>query len=153
MEDGSPPRMNEKIQLAMQGIMDNSNFVIAIAVGLFGVLTLFVQLAVPEHEPKSLPFSTSLLIWITLTVAYWALIVLGLVAHAYHRMNTAIIETYIKEHYRDYKEDMKSATKGNWIMTLVIKRFWLDKPTEKVNKGYNMLTLLFYNSILSIFWN
>jgi hypothetical protein len=38
---------------------------------------------------------------------------------------------------------MKSATKGNWIMTLAIKRFWLDKPTEKVNNEYNFLTISF----------
>ena len=66
-----------------------------------------------------------------------------LVAHAHHRMNVAIIETYFKDHYRDYKEEMKSATKGNWIMTLAIKRFWLDKPTEKVNNEYNFLTVSF----------
>lgn len=141
MEDGSLPRINEKMQLAMQGVMDNSNFAIAIAVGIFGFLALFVQIAV---APKPLPFPTYWVIWITLTVAYWVLIVLGMVAHAHHRMNVAIIETYIKEHYGDYKEDMKSATKGNWIMTLAVKRFWLDKPTEKVNKEYNVLTVSFF---------
>ena len=45
MVDGSSERINEKIQFAMQGAMDNSNFAIAIAVGVFGVLTLFVQIA------------------------------------------------------------------------------------------------------------
>jgi hypothetical protein len=139
MEDDSPPRINEKMQLAQQGVMDNSNFAIAIAVGIFGVLTLFVQISEREW-----PFPTVWVVWITLTVAYWVLIVLGMVAHAHHRMNVAIIETYIKKHYSDYKEDMISATKGNWIMTLAIKDFWLDKPTEKVNKEYNMLTLSFF---------
>ena len=131
MEDGFPARINEKIQLAMLVVMDNSNFAIAIVVGLFGVLTLFVQISEPEHGSR--PFPISLVILITLTVAYWVLIVLGLVAHAYHRMNTAIIEPYIKEHYRDYKEDMKSATKGNWIMTLAIKAL-LARQTNRKSK-------------------
>jgi hypothetical protein len=138
MEDSLPPRIKEKMQLAQQGVMDNSNFAIAIAVGIFGVLTLFVQIA--GHKPL---FPIDLIIWITLTVSYWVLIVLGMVAHAHHRINVAIIETYIKGHYQQYKEDMKNATKGNWIMTLAIKRFWLDKPTEKVNKEYNFLTISF----------
>ena len=131
----------KKSSLQCKVVMDNSNFAIAIAVGIFGVLTLFVQIAQPDSfNPYD---AKSLIIWITLTVAYWVLIVLGLVAHAHHRMNVAIIETYIKDHYREYKEDMKSATKGNWIMTFAIKRFWLDKSTEKVNKEYNFLTVSF----------
>jgi hypothetical protein len=136
MVDCSSERINEKMQFAMQGVMDNPNFAIAIAIA---VGTLFVQIA--EHDSPY--YAISWIIWITLTVAYWVLIVLGFVAHAHHRMNVAIIETYIKDHYLEYKEDMKSATKGNWIMTLAIKRFWLDKPTEKVNNEYNFLTVSF----------
>jgi hypothetical protein len=130
MEDGSP---SGKIQLAMDGVMDNSKFAIAIAVGIFGILTLFVQIAIAQPESFDPLTPKNLVIWITLTVAYWVLIVMGLVSHAYHRMNTAMVEN-IKKSYQEYKEDMRNATKGNWIMTLAIKRFWLDKPTEKVNK-------------------
>lgn len=64
MVDGSSERINEKIQLAMQGVMDNSNRAIAIAVRIFGVLTLLVQIAQPNSFD---PYDTkSLIIWITL---------------------------------------------------------------------------------------
>jgi hypothetical protein len=76
-------RVKEKIQFAIQGVMDSSNFAIAIAVGIFGVLTLFIQL----HEiESSLDPLTSLIARITLSVAYWILILMGLVAHASNRM-------------------------------------------------------------------
>jgi hypothetical protein len=48
MVGDSPERIKEKIQFAIQGVMDSSNFAIAIAVGIFGVLTLFMQISDPE---------------------------------------------------------------------------------------------------------
>jgi tetrahydromethanopterin S-methyltransferase subunit E len=107
-------RVKEKIQFAIQGVMDSSNFAIAIAVGIFGVLTLFIQL----HEiESSLDPLTSLIARITLSVAYWILILMGLVAHASNRMYNAAIENYIDNHYSDYKEDLQNAMKGNRIMS------------------------------------
>jgi hypothetical protein len=40
-------------------------------------------------------------------------------------MNNAIMETYVKDHYIDYRDDMKMATKGNWIMNLAANRPYL----------------------------
>lgn len=33
------------------------------------------------------------------------------------RMSNAVIETYVNDHYNDYKNNMKKATEGNLIMT------------------------------------
>jgi hypothetical protein len=37
------------------------------------------------------------------------LVILGLIARAHYRMNNAVIETYVKDHYIDYKDDMKKS--------------------------------------------
>ena len=46
---------------------------------------------------------------LVLTIAYWMLVILGLIARAHYRMNNAVIETYVKDHYTDYKDDMKKS--------------------------------------------
>jgi hypothetical protein len=127
---------SEKIQFAIQGVKDSSNFAIAIAVGIFGVLTLFMQI----HEEGS---SASWIARITLSVAYWILILMGLVAHASNRMYNAAIENYINNHYSDYKEDLRNAMKGNRIMSWTINLLWLNKTTERINTNYNILTISF----------
>jgi Ca2+/H+ antiporter len=132
--------IREKIQFAIQGVMDNSNFAIAIAVGIFGVLTLFVQI---YEEELKLDDSAKLVARITLSVAYWVLIAMGLVAHAHHRMYNAVIENYIRGDYPEYKEDLRRATKGSRIMSLAISRLWLNKTTERINKDYNFITASF----------
>ena len=80
---------------------------------------------------------------ITLSVAYWVLITMGLVAHAHHRMYNAVIENYIRSDYPDYKEDLQRAIKGNRIMSMAITRLWLDKTTERINIDYTIITVSF----------
>lgn len=139
-------RVKEKIQFAIQGVMDSSNFAIAIAVGIFGVLTLFIQIYDAE---SSMGQVASWMARITLSVAYWILILMGLVAHASNRMYNAAIENYIDNHYSDYKEDLQNAMKENRIMSWTINLLWFNKTTKRINRNYNFLTILFL--VISVF--
>lgn len=138
MVTDSSERVKEKIQFAIQGVMDSSNFAIAIAVGIFGVLTLFMQ-----TSEANLDAIASWTARIALSVAYWVLILMGLVSHASNRMYNAVIEKYIENHYSDYKEDLQRAMRGNRIMSWTINLLWLNKSSKRINRDYNFLTVSF----------
>jgi hypothetical protein len=68
---------------------------------------------------------------------------MGLAAHAHHRMYSALLENYIKDHYQGYKDDLQRAIKGNWIMSLAVGNLWLNRRTETINKFYSYLAVSF----------
>jgi Ca2+/H+ antiporter len=142
----SKERIRDKMNFATQGVMDNSNFSIAIAVGIFAVLTLFIQITEPQLKWDILT------IWIariTLSVAYWVLILMGLVAHAHHRMYNAVLENYIRNDYVDYQEDLRNVAKKNRIISWTVNFLWLNKTSERINRDYSFVTISFF--VISFF--
>jgi hypothetical protein len=143
----SKERIRDKMQFAIQGITDNSQIGIAIAVGIFGVLTLFVQ--INDKDTRSeLDTNVYNLIRIALGITYWVLIAIGLGAHANHRMYSAILENYIKNEYTDYQEDVRNVTKKNRFISWALKISWLNTTPETINKYYNFSAIGF--SVLAV---
>jgi hypothetical protein len=125
----SKERIRDKMQFAIQGITDNSQIGIAIAVGIFGVLTLFVQ--INDKDTRSeLDTNVYNLIRIALGITYWVLIAIGLGAHANHRMYSAILGNYIKNEYTDYQEDVRNVTKKNRFISWALKISWLNTTSS-----------------------
>jgi hypothetical protein len=145
----STERTYEKMQFAIQGITDNSRFAIAIAVGIFGVLTLFTQVPRTYSEQDEIFL---FLARITLSVAYWVLILMGLVAHAHHRMYNALLENYIRRDYRVYEDDLKNIVKNNKFISFTVNFLWLNKTSEGINRDYNFITISFFIIAFMLFF-
>ena len=144
----SKERIRDKMHFAIQGITDNSQIGIAIAVGIFGVLTLFVQISDKDIRCQ-LDTNVYNVSRIALAITYWALIAIGLGAHANHRMYSAVLENYIKNEYTDYQEDIRNVTKKNKFISWALKISWLNTTSETINKYYSVSAIGF--SILAIF--
>jgi hypothetical protein len=82
--------------------------------------------------------------------------------YAHHCMYNALLENYIKNEYTDYPEDLSDVIKKNKFISWTAK-FWLNKPSEAINKycsvsaiGFSILAIFLFITIaipdVALFW-
>jgi hypothetical protein len=85
---------HESINFAMQGMGENAQFLVAIAVGIFGILAIFATIDdYDEKEAQDIFGKTALwthplsiqIIGIVLSIAYWALVLFGIQSYVSRR--------------------------------------------------------------------
>ena len=90
----------------MQGMGENAQFSIAIAVGIFGILSIFVSLDI-HNDDKAVPGSFwKNALWtqpqwvqstgIVLSIAYWALVLFGIQSYVTRRLFEGLMGNYLK---------------------------------------------------------
>ena len=96
---------HELINFAIQGMGENAQFSIAIAVGIFGILAIFATINNRDDEISQDPFLKNALwtksIWIrivgiVLSIAYWALVLFGMQSYVTRLLYEGIMGDYRK---------------------------------------------------------
>ena len=97
---------HEIINFAIQGMRENAQFAIAIAVGIFGILAIFVTLDTHKcMTPQDIFWKNALWtqpqwIWLTgivLSIAYWALVLFGIQSYVGRRIFEGLMGDYLKK--------------------------------------------------------
>jgi hypothetical protein len=138
---------SEKVNFAMQGMTDNAQVTIAVAVGIFGVLAIFVNITQSSVWTKDLITLTAALI--ILSIAYWALVVLGLSCYIFRRLFEGLLGGYTKIWYPEYESEIREIAKRNKLTHLVLKALWPER--EEKFRGIWVLSI-FYIVISSSLW-
>ena len=86
----------EFINFAIQGMSENAQFSIAIAVGIFGILSIFVSLDIQNDDKTVQDSFWKNALWtqppwiqstgIVLSIAYWALVLFGMQSYVTRRL-------------------------------------------------------------------
>jgi protein-S-isoprenylcysteine O-methyltransferase Ste14 len=97
---------HEAIDFATQQMSENAQFSVAIAVGIFGILAIFVSLDTHNVERLKDPLWSNAL-WtqppwirftgIVLSIAYWALVLFGIQTYVTRRLFEGILGKYHKK--------------------------------------------------------
>jgi hypothetical protein len=108
---------SERINSAQQGATEKAQFLIAVAVGRFGILTMFLVInhhvmisSTDRNEREELVFGNAFLnkgSWtsaegIVLSVAYWALVLFGFQSYVARRLFEGLIGYYMKNTYPEW---------------------------------------------------
>lgn len=123
----------ELINFATQGMSENAQFSVAIAVGIFGILGIFVTLDTHNNmKPQDIFWKNALWtqpqwIWLTgivLSIAYWALVLFGIQSYVTRRLFEGVTGDYLKkmneeEYYNDIKEISKENKLANWMFKVI----------------------------------
>lgn len=96
---------HEFINFATQGMGENAQFTVAIAVGIFGILAIFVSLDTHNMKVKDSFWENALWtqpLWIRgsgiiLSIAYWALVLFGIQTYVSRRLYEGIMGDYQKK--------------------------------------------------------
>src|SRR5918994_2866647 len=158
--DGQGKKTNhESINFAIQGMSENAQFSVAIAVGIFGILAIFATLNDHKEgflenalwtQSESIKF-----IGIVLSVAYWALVLFGMQTYFTRRLFEGILGKYLQkingggeEWLNNDREIAKENKLANWI----VRNIWLiNKKGNRRYKGI-YLFLILYLSIAFSLW-
>jgi hypothetical protein len=153
---------HESINFAMQGMGENSQFTVAIAIGVFGILAIFVSLDSHKNMTagdslwENALWTQPLWIWsagIILSIAYWALVLFGIQTYVSRRLFEGIMGDYLKRMNEEwYYNDIKEIAKENKLANLIFKKIWSSNHERKERyKGmYNVLIL--YLGIAFFLW-
>jgi hypothetical protein len=111
MNDIDEKRKNtEKINFAMQGMVESAQFTIAITVGVFGILTLFFMIRGQNPSLENSIWTKGywdMIYGIILSVAYWALVLFGFQSYLSRRLFEGLIGYYQKSTHEEWYEDIK----------------------------------------------
>jgi len=128
----------ERINFAQQGMAENAQFSIAIAIGIFGILAMFLMInhhvILNEDENKDLKDDLELdfgnSFWtkgswtavegIVLSIAYWALVLFGFQSYIARRLFEGLMEYYVK----NINEDIAKIAAENKLANWMVKRIW-----------------------------
>lgn len=119
----------ELINFAIQGMGENAQFTVAIAVGIFRILATFVSLDTHKNMTaedvfwKNALWTQSKWIWFTglfVSVAYWVLVLFGIQTYV-SRLYEGIMGDYQKKlneewYYNDIEEIAKENKLANWLV-------------------------------------
>ena len=88
------------IQFAIQGVADMAQVTVAVAIGIFGILGIFVAITATGGHIIEDPYWWTTDLWklrevVTLSVAYLGPVTLGLVCYVYRRLFEAMIDEYL----------------------------------------------------------
>jgi hypothetical protein len=149
---------HELINFAKQGMSENAQFSVAIAVGIFGILAIFVSIQERDNEDfwkNALWMQTPgvLMIGIVLSIAYWALVLFGIQTYVSRRLYEGIMGDYLKKMNEEwYYNGIKEIAKENKIANLIVKTIWSSNHERKDRyKGMNKVLIL-YIGIAFFLW-
>ncbi len=132
----------------MQGMSENAQFSIAIAVGIFGILSIFVSLDTHNDDETVLGSFWKNALWtqpawiqstgIVLSVAYWALVLFGMQSYVSRRLFEALTGDYLKKMDEEgYYNNIKEIAKENKLAIGWSKLYGQVTMKEKIDiKGY-----------------
>jgi hypothetical protein len=141
--DGEPKKKyHELINSAIQGMGENAQFSVAIAVGVFGILAIFVSLDTHKNMTAEDVFWKNALwtqpqwIWgtgIVLSIAYWTLVLFGIQTYVSRRLYEGIMGDYLKKMNEEwYYNDIKEIAKENKIANLIVRLYGQVTMKEKI---------------------
>ncbi len=152
MNDIDEKRNKEKINFAMQGSQESAQITIAIAVGVFGILTLFFMI----HEQvwtKSHWTMIYLLIYrIILSVAYWALVLFGFQSYLTRQLFEGLIGYYQKSAHEEWYDDIKKIAGENRLTDIMVKKIWASNYDKNSRYKGIWMVMIPYFAITSLLW-
>ena len=120
-------RNGEKANIAIQAMADNAQVTIAVAIGIFGILAIFItindQPITINGQPSSWTKNANLLpaAVIILSIAYWGIVILGLSCYIFRRLFEGLMNEYTKIGYPEYENEIRQIAKRNKLTHLLIK--------------------------------
>jgi hypothetical protein len=131
LNDNVKEHTRDKLNLASQSSSALSQLSVGVAIGLFGILAIYIGIdQVTEDQ-----IHTGFILWpdmstwelaskIILGIAYFGLIALGASCIIGNKFHGLLQEKYINEFFKDYIEDLKSNCKKQLVIEAV--RSFLD---------------------------
>ncbi len=154
---------HELINFAIQGMSENAQFSIAIAVGIFGILSIFVSLDIHNDDEAVQDSFWKNALWtqppwikrtcIVLSIAYWALVLFGMQSYVTRRLFEGLTGDYLKKmneegYYNDIKEIAKENKLANWMFNVI----WSSNHERKDRYKGIYIVLFLYIGITFILW-
>jgi hypothetical protein len=150
-------RNSEKINFAQQGATENAQFMIAITVGIFGILTMFLMINHDDTAHKvnlGLKLQNGFLgkgLWAIaegtiLSIAYWALVLFGFQSYITRRMFEGLMGYYVNNMYPEwYDEDIKNIAKENKLAKWMVENIWASGDSKRYRYKYLWsITILYF---------
>ena len=152
---------HELINFAIQGMGENAQFSIAIAVGIFGILSIFATINNRDDEISQDPFLKNALwtksIWIrivgiVLSIAYWALVLFGMQSYVTRLLYEGIMGDYQKKMNEEwFDNDIREIAKENKLANWIVKNIWLiNKKGNRRYKGIYHFLILYLGIAFSL---
>jgi hypothetical protein len=153
---------HELINIAIQGMNENAQFSVAIAVGVFGILAIFVSLDTHNNMTAKDSFWENALwtqpLWIRgagiiLSIAYWALVLFGIQTYVNRRLFEDLLGKYHKKMNGEWLDsDIKEIAKENKLANWIVRKIWLiNMKGSRRYKGI-YLVLIAYIGIAFLLW-
>ncbi len=128
---------HDLINFAAQGMTENAQFLLAIAVGIFAILV--ISITVNSHDKITLldnaiwRQSISIqIIGIILSIAYLALVLFGIQTYVSRRLYEGMVGYYLKKLNEEwYYDDLKEIAKENKLANWVVRKIWTNSPERK----------------------
>ena len=121
--DDQKKRNGEKANIAIQAMADNAQVTIAVAIGIFGILAIFItingQSSSWTKDANLLPAAV-----VILSIAYWGIVILGLSSYIFRRLFEGLMNEYTKTGYPEYENEIRQIAKRNKLTHLLIKVLW-----------------------------
>lgn len=147
---------------SIQAMSENAQFSIAIAVGIFGILAIFVSLDTHEGLESGDELLKKALwtqpIWIqttgiVLSIAYWLLVLFGAQSYLTRRLFEGVVGHYEKMmNVEWYYGDIKEIVDENRVIRWMVEKIWATNH-ERKNRYKGLYTVLFsYLSIAALLW-
>jgi hypothetical protein len=155
---------HEFINFAIQGMSENAQFSLAIAVGIFGILVIFVTINPPTdtdiktHDPflKNALWEQQQWVWstgIVLSIAYWALVLFGIQIYISRRLFEGVMGDYLKKmNEEQYYNDIREIAKENKLANLMFKVIWSSNHERKDRYKGMYIVLISYVGIAFFLW-
>jgi hypothetical protein len=122
-------RSGEKANLAIQAMADNAQVAVAVAIGIFGILAIFITINALDSP---LTMDTNLLIAavVILSIAYWGIVILGLTCYIFRRLFEGLMNEYTKTGYPEYENEIRQLARRNKLTNLLIKVLWPNTASQ-----------------------
>lgn len=141
---------HELINFATQGMNENAQFSVTIAVGVFGILAIFVS--IHDHDNEDfwknalwMQRPSILIIGIVLSIAYWALVLFGIQCYVSRRLFEGTMGNYLKRMNEErYYNDIKEIAKENRLADWMVRKIWSSNHERKDRyKGMYKVLILY----------
>lgn len=141
MDNNNKERKNayrELMNFAILGMSENAQFSVAIAVGIFGILAIFVSL--DTHKNMDEFFENALwtqslrirTVGVVLSIAYWALVLFGVQSYITRRLFEGIMGNNQKKMNEEwFYDDIKEIAKENKLANWMVKTMWSSNHEKK----------------------